>query len=117
MRLKRPDQSNPQQRTIEQAASGEELKQNDLIVSDFEVSQAQNVLNNHDIPFRVMKYTKRQVLDTQADTAVPGEFVLHILDPQNPDQPAPFDVVKQVFQLIKGVDIAVRYGKNPEKEG
>ena len=51
----------------------------------------------------------------EADYDVPGEFVVSINNPERPDEPADFEFTKQVFQLFKDSEIAVRYGKNPEK--
>lgn len=94
---------------------GEAMKENDLIISEFGRGPAKEIFEKNGIRYQDREYSKRQVLDTKTDTAVPGEFVLTISDPEHPDQPATVDFVKQVYKLIKDADIAVRYGKNPEQ--
>jgi len=107
-------QKNKREDKQESKESGESLKENDLIVSDDGIEPAKKILEENEIQYKDREHTKRQVLDAKTDTAIPGEFVLTIFDPEHPDRPASFDFVKQVFKLIKDSDIAVRYGKNPE---
>lgn len=99
----------------ESREGGESLKENDLIVPDDEVGPIKNILEKNEIPYKDREYTKRQVIDAKTGTAVPGEFVLTIFDPERPNRPASFDFVKQVFKLIKDSNMVVRYGKNPER--
>ena len=108
-------QKEKRQEKQESKEGGESLKENDLIVSDDEVEPIKNILEKNKIPYKDREYTKRQVIDTKTGTAVPGEFVLTIFDPEHPDRPASFDFVKQVFKLIKDSNMVVRYGKNPER--
>lgn len=93
---------------------GEKLKENDLLVSDSGIEHAKKILQENEIQHKDRERTKRLVIDAETDTAVPGEFVLTIFDPEHPDRPASFDFVKEVFKLIKDSEIAVRYGNNPE---
>ena len=92
-----------------------ELKENDLIISDRSVDASEKILKDSGIPYVCEERTKRQVVNKEDGTEIPGEFVLTILNPESPEEPAPFEFVKKVFQHIKDADIPVRYGKNPEK--
>ncbi len=94
----------------------EDLKENDLIVSDDGVVPAKNILEKNKIQYKDREYTKKQIINADSGTAIPGEFVLTIFDPEHPERPASFNFVKKILNLIKDSDIAVRYGKNPERE-
>jgi len=108
-------QENKREEKQESKEGGESLKENDLIVSENGIKPAIKILKENKIQYKDREYTKRQVLDAKTDTAIPGEFILTIFDPEHTDRPASFDFVKQVFKLIKDSKIAVRYGKNPER--
>ena len=99
----------------ESREGGEDLKENDLIVSDDQLELSKNILEDNQIPHKEKEYKKRQEIRGEADYDVPGEFVVSINNPERPDEPADFEFTKQVFQLFKDSEIAVRYGKNPEK--
>ena len=103
-------------RGIESREGGEDFKENDLIVSDDQVGLAKKILEENKIPYTDREYTKRQILDAKNGSAVPGEFILTIFDPEHSDRPAPFEIVKKVFELIRDSEIAVRYGKKPGPE-
>src|SRR3989338_2549328 len=99
----------------EKRESGEDLKENDLIIADDQLELAKDILEESHIPHEDKEHKKREEVRGEVDYDVPGEFVVSINNPERPDEPADFEFTKQVFQLFKDSEIAVRYGKNPEK--
>lgn len=111
--LESEDEKNDKKK--ESKERGEGLKENDLIIADVYIESAKNVLRKNRIPYKEREYKKRQVVDVKTDSAFPGEFVFSIFDPKHPDKPASFNFVSRVFDLLKSSNVAVRYGKNPER--
>jgi hypothetical protein len=90
-----------------------ELHENDIVVSDTGIDPAKHILTERGIPFQHRQYSERILMDAATETAVPGEYVLTILDPENPEQPAPAAVVETAVRALQDESIAVRYGKRP----
>jgi len=94
---------------------GESLKENELVTSDIDIKAVENVLKKNEVYFKSREYSKRQILDSETGTAVPGEFVITIFNSKELDKPASFDFTKKVFEFIKNSELVIRYGKNPER--
>ena len=104
----------PQFSSPESKEEKEQLQENEIIISELGLETARIFLIKNNYPYEETLYKEKEELNPESETEVPAEYVLTIFNPDNPNQPANFELIKEIYNQLRSLNVAVRYGYNPE---